>query len=48
MAIAPGVRGRSMIEEMAMIAVVRVGWVVWVHQGIVPVRLFGAVVRVIV
>lgn len=46
MAMAPGVRGRSRIEETAIIAVMRVGWVVWVRQGVVPVRLLGAVVRV--
>lgn len=42
----PGVRGRSRIEEVAMVVVIMVGWVVKVRHGRVPVRLLGATVRV--
>lgn len=42
----PGVRGRSNIEDVAIVAVARLSWFVGVRQGRVPVKLFGAMVRV--
>lgn len=42
----PGVMGRRRIEEAAMVAVIMFGWVVWVRHGRVPVKLLGAIVRV--
>lgn len=44
----PGVRGRSRIEDVVIVAVIMLGLVVGVRHGRVPVRLFGAAVRVMV
>lgn len=41
-----GVRGRSKIDVVVIVAVIMLGLVVGVRQGRVPVRLFGATVRV--
>lgn len=40
-----GVSGRRRVEEDTRMAAGAVGCVVWVRQGRVPVRLFGAIVR---
>lgn len=43
----PGVKGRSKIDDVVMVAVARFSWFVGVRHGRVPVKLFGAIVRVI-
>lgn len=43
---APGVKGRSRIDDEIIVAAIMVGWVVGVRHDRLPVRVLGATVRV--